>query len=285
VLPVLAWAEAAWPGRSWTGARILHGAFHHVVLTDQCAARIARGQDHRARVAREARLLRTAGQLGLTCAVPSLLDGPVSFRDRSGVLTTVVPGDSRDTGRWPDVRGGLLAILDELSLARPVAGQPPPTVRMWCGGPDWPAIVEGRLGHHLPHGLADRAMAVVADVIAVERESAAGFVHGDFGLHNVLWQSATACGLIDFDHLAWGDPAIDVAPLVGSFSAGQLSGDFDRDLLRRAMFHRASLSLQVAAAAELAGDGALRDHALGNFTVRFRAGTLYDPAGTSPVRR
>jgi aminoglycoside phosphotransferase (APT) family kinase protein len=117
----------------------------------------------------------------------------------------------------------------------------------------------------------------------VERESAPGCVHGDFGLHNVLWQSATARGLIDFDHLAWGDPAIDVAPLVGSFSAAQLSGDFDRELLRRAMFHRASLSLQVAAAAELAGDRALRDHALGNFTGRLRAGTLYDPAGTSPV--
>jgi Ser/Thr protein kinase RdoA (MazF antagonist) len=283
MLPSLLWAQTAWPDRSWTGARVLHGAFHDVVLTDEWAARIARGQDHRARVDREARLLRMAGQLGLTCAVPSLLDGPVSRGDRSGVLTTVVPGDSRETELWTDVRGGLLAILDELALARPVAGEPVPMARMWCGGPDWPAIVEGRLGHHLPPGLADRAMAVVADVIAVERESAPGCVHGDFGLHNVLWQSATARGLIDFDHLAWGDPAIDVAPLVGSFSAAQLSGDFDRELLRRAMFHRASLSLQVAAAAELAEDRALRDHALGNFTGRLRAGTLYDPAGTSPV--
>jgi hypothetical protein len=212
-----------------------------------------------------------------------LVDGPVSREDRSGVLTTVVAGDLRESDRWLDVRDGLLAILDEFALARPQDGGAVPAARMWCGGPDWPGIVEDRLGRHVPPGVMGGAVAVVADVVAVERESSPGLVHGDFGLHNVLWQWGRVCGLIDFDHFGWGDPAIDVAPLVGKFSAAQLSGDFERDLLRRAMFHRASLPLQVASAAALAGDVALRDHALGNFVRRARSGTLYDPAGASPV--
>jgi hypothetical protein len=277
-----AWANKAWPGRSWAGAQVLHGAFHEVVLTTECVARITSGRNHRARADREARLLQAAARLRLTCSMPVLLYGPVTQADRSGVLTTVVSGAPREAGQWHDVRDGVLALLDELAAACPADDQPRPAPRMWCGGPDWPAIVEDTLGRHLPPGVADRAVAVVADVIAVERESSPVFVHGDFGLHNILWQPDSRCGLIDFDHFGWGDPAIDVAPLVGQFSVAQLSGDFEPDLLSRAMFHRASLSLQVASAAELAGDAALRDHALANFAHRARTGTLYDPAGASP---
>jgi hypothetical protein len=46
--------------------------------------------------------------------------------------------------------------------------------------------------------------------------------------------------------------------------------------------HRASLVLQLAAAAELLGAAALREHALGNFVARARAGTLYDPGRRAP---
>ena len=284
-MTALPWVQAAWPERSWAGAQVHHGAFHEVVLIKDCAARIASGLKHRARVDRETQLLRAAAQLRLTCSVPLLVEGPVSREDRSGVLTTVVPGALREADQWHDVRHGLLALLDEFAAARPEDGEAAPMPRMWCGGLDWTEIVEDRLGRHIPPSFMARAVAVVADVVAVERESSPGFVHGDFGLHNVLWQSGAACGLIDFDHFGWGDPAIDVAPLVGKFSVAQLTGDFKRDLLCRAMFHRASLSLQVASAAELAGDVELRDHALANFVHRARAGTLYDPAGASPAGR
>lgn len=282
---VLPWVEAAWPERSWAGAQVLHGAFHKVVLAKEYAARVTSGPNHHARAEREAQLLRAAARLRLTCSVPLLVAGPVSRDDRSGVITTVVPGVLREADQWHDVRDGLLPLLDEFAAAHPEDGQALPAARMWCGGPDWPEIVEHRLGRHIPPSFIGRAVAVVADVFAVERESSPGFVHGDFGLHNVLWQLGTVCGVIDFDHFGWGDPAIDVAPLVGTFSVAQLSGDFERDLLRRAMFHRASLSLQVASAAELAGDVALRDHALANFVHRARSGTLYDPAGSSPAGR
>jgi Ser/Thr protein kinase RdoA (MazF antagonist) len=195
----------------------------------------------------------------------------------------VVAGGLRETDHWPDVRGGLLTMLDELAAVRLEHDVALPAARTWCGGPDWPAIVEKRLVGHLPQDISDGAMAVVADVLSAEQDSAPSVVHGDFGLHNVLWQAGTASGLIDFDHLGVGDPAIDVAPLVGKFSIAELSHDFERELLRRAMFHRASLPLQVASAAELAGFASLRDHALGNFTHRSRIGILYSPAGESPA--
>lgn len=50
------------------------------------------------------------------------------------------------------------------------------------------------------------------------------------------------------------------------------------------MLHRATLSLQVAAAAELRGDERLRDFMLSNFDKRHAAGTLYDPGGKRPDR-
>jgi hypothetical protein len=278
----LAWAQDAWPDRSWSGSRTVHGAFHQVVLAGKHAARMARGADHRARVQREAHLLRAAGRVSLRYSVPLLIDGPVSRGNRTGFLTTVVAGEPRESGHWPEVRDGLLAILGELALVQ-LPDAAAPSARTWCGGPDWPGIVGDRLGRHIPDGLTGQAAAVVTSVVAVEQESSPGFVHGDFGLHNILWRWGAPSGLIDFDNLAWADPAIDVAPLVGHFSAAELSRDFDRGILRRAMFHRASLPLQVAAAAELAGDGALRDHALRNFADRALRGTLYDPGGTSPV--
>jgi hypothetical protein len=54
------------------------------------------------------------------------------------------------------------------------------------------------------------------------------------------------------------------------------------ETLRRAMLHRATLSLQVAASAELCHDYSLRDFALNNFTRRWNAQTLYDPDGHVP---
>ena len=54
------------------------------------------------------------------------------------------------------------------------------------------------------------------------------------------------------------------------------------DEIRRAMLHRATLPLQVAAAAHLAGLGSLRNHALGNFERRAVEGTLFDPSGERP---
>ncbi len=107
-------------------------------------------------------------------------------------------------------------------------------------------------------------------------------VHGDFGHHNVLWQGTDAVSLIDVDNACIGDPANDIAPLIGSYGARQVAQVASDELLHRGMAHRATLSLQVAAAAQLAGRHALRDHALSYFIRRNEAGTLYDPEGITP---
>lgn len=110
-----------------------------------------------------------------------------------------------------------------------------------------------------------------------ETDAQPALVHGDFGLHNVLWTQDRISGVIDFDHAAVGDPAMDVAPLVGQFGAVKLAQIYDREMLYRAKSHRASLPLQVAAAGALVNDSKLRDQALGNFHKRLRNGSLYTP--------
>ena len=72
---------------------------------------------------------------------------------------------------------------------------------------------------------------------------------------------------------------MDVAPLIGAFGANAIAEVASEELLDRGMYHRASLPLQAAAAAELVGHHALRDHALGNFSRRVTSQTLYDPEG------
>lgn len=126
------------------------------------------------------------------------------------------------------------------------------------------------------------ARQVVAEVLDTEVAINTGFVHGDLGPHNVLWTGPRITGLIDLDHAALADPAIDVGPLVGRYGARQVAEIVPPDVLHRAMRHRASLPLQVAAAAELSGQGELRDHALRNFGHRCEQGTVSDPGGRRP---
>jgi aminoglycoside phosphotransferase (APT) family kinase protein len=219
----------------------------------------------------------------LPFAVPVLLSGPVSGSGRSGLLTTSVVGRQPDSAHWAEVREGFSAVLQALGRvpAEAAAEQMPPP-RSWCGGSGWPNIVKRRFMRQMPAVAAERAGAVIEDVICAEQAAAPGLVHGDLGLHNVLWTAGCVSGVIDFDHACWGDPAVDVAPLVGAFSAGRVAGLVETAVLHRALIHRASLSLQVAAAAELIGNNGLRDHAVKNFIIRLQEGTLYDPGGACP---
>ena len=76
--------------------------------------------------------------------------------------------------------------------------------------------------------------------------------------------------------------ALDAAPLIGAFGTRQVAQIAAPAERQRAMYHRATLSLQIAAAAELAGKADLRNHALGNFVRRRDEGTLYDPGQSRP---
>ena len=293
-----AWANHAWPEHDWSVARVAHGAFHHVLLLSTVVARVATGDRGRQRTEREASVLAAVTALRLSVATPAVLGPPVTTYGRSGQRTTVVAGEHREQAPWREVREGFAALLSQLAAVpvadgRGVAGAGEAVMsssatgglgapRQWCGGAAWPQLVTEHLAPHLSAAAGTAAGQVVAAVLAAERGVPAGFVHGDLGPHNVLWTGRHISGLIDLDHAAVADPAIDVAPLVGRYGARQVAEIVPGEVVQRAMVHRASLSLQVAAAAELAGQAGLRDHALRNFTHRLANGTLYDPGGHRP---
>lgn len=126
---------------------------------------------------------------------------------------------------------------------------------------------------------ADVAEVQVQPALDVERDVAPTLCHGDFGPHNILWAGGTAASVIDWDHACIGDPAIDLAPLISFHGASALCALASAEEVRRAKIHRATLPLQVAAAARLAGLEPLRDHALANFERRLAEGTLFGPGG------
>ena len=95
----------------------------------------------------------------------------------------------------------------------------------------------------------------------------------------------TVSGLIDLGHAAVGDLAVDVAPLIGAYAAVAVAELAGPALVRRALDSiGATLSLQVAAAAELVGDAPLRDHALANVEAHVTADTLWVPDRSVPGR-
>jgi len=276
-------AARAWPAHDWSPAIVASGAFHDVVVrAPHVAARIAGGRGHRRRVSREAVAVRIVAGLELPFLVPQVLGDPVTRAGRTGLLTTFVAGQARLSASWPQARAGVAAALDAFRAVpeHRCAGLPAP--RTWCGGDGWDDVVRSDLVSRLPTGARATAVAVVDDVLAVERDADRSFVHGDVGLHNLLWSGDRPTGLIDADHACWGDPAMDVAPLVGTFGAARVAQIAPPELVQRALYHRASLPLQVAAAAQLIGDCALRDHALRNFATRVAERTLYDPNGMRP---
>lgn len=273
--------ESVWPDLGWHEAKFRSGAFHRVaVLGDSAVVRVAFGSGHAERTRTETANLAAFAAAVLPFRIPAVLREPFHGDGWSAQLNGFVPGEHRPLERWETVRAPLKLVLAALAVTVPPAGGVLRPVRQWCGAGDWPAVVAG-----ITAGLAPReiraATRVVAEVLAAEEPVPPAVVHGDFGLHNVLWIGSEISGLVDFDNACLGDPAMDLAPLVGAFGAAAVTDIADADLVARAQLHRASLSLQVAAAGHLAGDYELREFALGNFRDRFRRGTLYDPGPRS----
>ncbi len=283
---VVMWAAATWPGYRWSEAVMQRGSFHRVlVLAPDVVARVATGTGRRDRVSREALALSLVAEAGLPLAVPLLLSEVADRDGACGLLTSWVPGRPGIGRPWLEVRAGFEEVLSGLAAVPvdgPVAGLPP--VRAWCGGEDWPDLVRTALLPLLSASARSEAAAAMDALAAAETDAPRALVHGDLGPHNVLWQDRAVSGLIDLDHAAIGDPAIDVAPLIGAYGAAAVAEVAGAMVVRRGLIHRATLSLQVAAAAELVGDVALRDHALANVEARTRAGTLWDPDGSAPGR-
>lgn len=276
--PPEVWAHlrSAWPELPWDRAQFRRGAFHHVaVLGEDAVVRVVFGPRHAQSTVSETANLAAFPCAGLPFNIPSAVGSPFHGDGWSAQLNSFVPGEHRPLELWASVREALGLVVAAVANSVPATGRLRP-VREWCGAGQWPAVVAG-ITEALPPREARAAAKVVGDVLAAEEPVAPRTVHGDLGLHNVLWKGTEVSGLVDFDNACVGDPAMDLAPLVGAFGAAAVTEIADAELVGRAQLHRASLSLQVAAAAELAGDASLRDFALGNFSDRFRSGTLYDP--------
>lgn len=279
------YALAEWPGTDWGRAEIRVGAFHTVVIPPAGPIlRLTTGSGFQSRAQREARTLRTMARISLPLPIPEVLSGPLGGDRWSATLVTRVPGTQADDVTTASA-GRLQGYADLLAAFHAadtdaVRDLPPP--RTWCGGQGWPAIVRHDLAPLLDSDVRRSAVERTEELLDSEDAGAGVVCHGDFGPHNILWIEDRPASLIDLDHASVGDPAMDLAPLIGFHGLEAISAMATPQTLRRAMAHRATLSLQVAAAAHLNGSHELRDHALRNFATRCRHRTLFDPKGMTP---
>ncbi|WP_442542574.1 phosphotransferase [Arthrobacter sp. KN11-1C] len=238
--------------------------------------RVSFAANHEAQIARQSAALLAVGSAGLKTRIPKLLR-TLTGDTWSAMACTVVAGAHRADRPWHEVRHYFVGILDDLQGAQLLTGLP--TARSWCGGNSWPDVVE-RITADSGTRVRKAAQIVVREVLSLEEEVTPSLVHGDFGPHNILWDDSGTPGLIDFDNACAADPAIDVASLIGFYGAARAGQIVDVDVLARAKVYRASLPLQVAAAAALGADHKLQSHALSNFTRRLEEGSLHDPTAT-----
>lgn len=261
-----------WPRLPWHGLRETHGAFHHVLLLPPVAAiRVRTGPGHRAAIRREhsaAAVLAAAG-----FPVPGPLLDPAHTGSWSAMAVQHVQGRTREPGPWTTDRTGVLPLIRQWEATgeeHPELASTLPAARAWCGGALWPAHVSRLTARNLE--MHDAAQHRVEAVLEHESRAENAVVHGDVGAHNLLWGPTGVPTLIDTDHAAWADPAIDIAPLLAVYGRDALAADLPGPMLDRAAAHRRVLSLQVAVAADLREDRALRDHALANFARRISSG-------------
>lgn len=262
----------SWPHLPWSGVSSVRGAFHHVLLLPpRAVVRVRDGTEHARITDREASIASALSAAGLRS--PALLGRPVNTQRWSAAAYEFVDGADFTVRRWAEDRHALLGLLEAWADAgrrAPDLATSLPAPRAWCGGDDWPGLVDRLTAGQ--DGLRSAARQRVGAMLDLETEGSASLVHGDFGPHNILLPtSGEDAVLIDTDHAAWADPAIDIAPLLASYPEHELAADISPRLLARAAAHRRTLSLQVAAAAWLRGDHRLRDHALGNFARRIRS--------------
>lgn len=269
---VLSDLQLLWPDLPWKGARGAHGAFHQVLLLPPVAAlRVRTGIAHEEAIDREHSLAAALSSARLP--VPRLLREPVHAAGWSAMAVELVQGEGREPRTWEQDGSDLLELLDTLTAAgeqHPELADSLPPARAWCGGARWPDLVDELTRSDATSRAAARHR--ISTVLESEARAGRAPVHGDFGLHNILWPASGGPTMIDTDHAAWADPAVDIAPLLAVYGREAMSVDIPGLMLDRAAAHRRVLSLQVAAAAELRGDASLRDHAIENFARRIRSG-------------
>lgn len=280
-------ALTRWPEHGWRESDLHRGAFHLVLTAPGGPSlRATLGRCGRERSRREANTLLTLESARLALTIPRVLDGPHWAESPRTWITslTTVPGSPTDdltTCSVPRL-SAYAETLNTLRAASSACGSSLPPVRAWCGGDRWPDIVQRDLIPRLEAPVGAVAAERVESLLEAESHAVPMLCHGDFGPHNILWSEEKVASIIDFDHACMGDPAVDIAPLISFHGSSSVASLGSPEEIQRAMLHRATLPLQVAAAARLAGLGQLRDHALANFARRLAERTLFDPAGKTP---
>lgn len=262
---ILAELSETWPEYSWDRAVLRHGAFHTVVMLDHAVFRLRSGRNRRAAIDAEVAAMRTLTSYGLAIRSPRVISAGFHAKRWSAFATTVLPGTPMESGSWANDRAVILPLVECLRSAAPPPGTAMPTARQWCGGLDFADLVE-----EVTAALVPQVRTAARDAVITMLHGESGdqlLLHGDFGPHNILVDGREP-GLIDPDNLCLGDEAIDVAPLLGFYPVADLVRDLPSAVVARAVSVKRTLPLQVAVAAQLAGDARLRDHALGNFAAR-----------------
>ncbi|AYF75659.1 aminoglycoside phosphotransferase family protein [Nocardia yunnanensis] len=244
---VIPWLADVWPDHDWARAMLRKGCFHHVAVTGTAVARVSCHGTQPERLAREHAVLSALEGLALPVECPRPLSTVVDRGGYSGMLVSVVPGAERSDWGWEALGGGLGELMRQLHEVEIVVGEGVlPAPRSWCGGRGWPDIVEDQVIAGLVPEVARVARVVVEDLLAAEADAQFGFVHGDFGPHNVLWSDEGVSGVIDFDHCCIGDPAMDLASLISFFRGRRCRHPHQRSLPARP---RSPASSELPAAA------------------------------------
>jgi aminoglycoside 2''-phosphotransferase len=172
-----------------------------------------------------------------------------SLGDRPFFTYRRIAGRPLTGGGAPDVAVAIGAVLAELH-AFPVdraaqllrLGDP---ARVWQDRYEdlWETIAQVALPE-LPADLADEVRRRYAGFVEHPPAFPVCLVHNDLGPEHVLLDESTGapCGLIDFEDATVGDPAVDVAPLVGTLGhralpALQHGRDLGERLLDRMWFY------------------------------------------------
>jgi aminoglycoside phosphotransferase (APT) family kinase protein len=274
---VRAEASAAWPELDWSSAVLKQGAFHDVLVGEHVVARISRSRFAAtlmpSRVEVLARLRGAAGDL----AVPEVMSEVHFWSDvRVGCLLSRLPGFERDLGDAipPSAMARVLASIRALDPSW-FASQ---RVRNFCGGSQFPELVERVISPSLPAELRTVASAVVRDLLDAEAGCPTGPIHGDLTPFNIMWNGDDPVGVLDWDFCALGDVALDIAGILTTLGRGVAEPVCDASTLERAALHRATFPLQIACAGHLHDDRRLVASGVNNFVARHRAGSLYWPS-------
>jgi aminoglycoside phosphotransferase (APT) family kinase protein len=266
--PIIDRLRDVWPELAWNEAVLDHGAFHGVAVVGDVVVRVCVGAEHAARTRAELRNTAAVGRLDLPFRLPVPVLGPHVDEHWTAAAYTRVMGAMPEPDAWADARRLYLPLLEALAAvpadSARAALRP---VRDWCGGNEWPALVEAATQPLEPR-LRERARTLADTELDLEAASPVGVVHGDLHAYNLAVAPGAPTGVIDLDNAAVCDPAHDLVWLARAYSAEELAADLPRAALARARHYGATGPLKIAAAARLIGDRQLERHAIENFVRR-----------------